>query len=75
MRVCVFIIFGKNAGSISACLNVLQKVVSQQSELCVFRCAASAAHFLFAAEQNCKQCEKKDSSNPKSLSGEKRRKK
>lgn len=47
MRVCVFIIFGKNAGSISACSNVLQKVVSQQSELCVFRCAASAAHFYF----------------------------
>ena len=44
-RESVFIFFGKNAFSILAFSCGLLKVVSQQSELCVFRCVASAAHF------------------------------
>ena len=40
----VFLSFGKNAYSTSrTCVGV--KFVSQQSESCVFRCVASAAHF------------------------------
>ena len=38
---------GKNARLCFVCLQVSIEVVSQQLESCVFRCAASAAHFLF----------------------------
>ncbi len=37
--------FGKNACSISHTCAKCEEIVSQQSELCVFQCVASAAHF------------------------------
>ena len=41
----VYFTFGKNACSLFAYLQYEGKVVSQQTELCIFRCVASAAHF------------------------------
>ena len=46
---------GKNALSLLAfSLWEKSKFVWQQSELCIFRCAASAAHFLFGVEKRMK---------------------
>ena len=45
--------YGKNTCSCFAFSCGLSKVVSQQSELCVFRCVASAAHlFIFGGSRN-----------------------
>ncbi len=41
----VYFYFSKNACSLFAYLQYDGNVVSQQSELCIFRCVASAAHF------------------------------
>ena len=43
----MYFYLGKNACSVFAFLGIGRKLVSQQSELCIFRCVASAAHFLF----------------------------
>ncbi len=43
----VFLSSGKNAYSAFACVVLGAGIVWRQSELCVFRCAAPAAHFLF----------------------------
>ena len=45
--------FGKNACSFQHTFGV-SGVVSQQSELCIFRCAASAAHFLLGGNEMVK---------------------
>lgn len=42
--------FGKNASSVLAIPFELLEVVSQQLELCVFRCVAFAAHFFVLSE-------------------------
>ena len=51
----VYFYYGKNTGSFFARLLTLAKVVSQQLELCVFRCVASAAHFLFWGKNTMKK--------------------
>ena len=62
LRLVCILFFGKNACSFFAYLLSVSKVVSQQSELCVFRAQLRAAHFLFALilfseTKNTKKCD------------------